>query len=102
MVEISPQDVQQNRASLTLLDCREHKETAICRIDGAVHIPMGEIPTRLSELNRESDLVVYCHHGVRSMNTALFLRKQGFTRVRSMAGGIDAWAAQVEPSMPRY
>lgn len=92
----------QSRDALTLLDCREPDERLICRIDGAMHIPMGEIPARLSELDRESDLVVYCHHGMRSMNVALYLRKLGFPRVRSMAGGIDAWAEEIDPGMPRY
>ena len=85
-----------------LLDCRELVELSLARIDGAVHIPMGEIPDRLAELDATREIVVFCHHGIRSAQVAAFLRQQGFASVRNMAGGIDAWSTQVAPSTPRY
>ncbi|MBL8878870.1 MAG: hypothetical protein JNG88_07100 [Phycisphaerales bacterium] len=102
MLEISPQEVHRRLADLVLLDCREPDEVAICRIDGARHVPMGEIPARLSELDRGAEVVVYCHHGVRSLHVVQFLLKQGFTRARSMSGGIDAWSIEIDPRVPRY
>lgn len=102
MLEISPQEVHRHRAELALLDCREADEAAYCRIDGALHIPMTEIPARLAELQPQADIVVYCHHGVRSLHVAHFLRNQGFSRTRSMSGGIDAWSIEIDPSVPRY
>jgi len=85
-----------------VLDVREPRELAVCALDDALHIPMGEIPARLGELPSERELVVMCHHGVRSMQVTQFLRHQGFDKVRNLAGGIDAWAARVDPAMPRY
>ncbi len=85
-----------------LLDCREPVELSLARIDGAVHIPMGEIPARLAELDASREIVVFCHHGIRSAQVAAFLRREGFANVRNMAGGIDAWSTQVDPAVPRY
>ena len=85
-----------------LLDCREPEEVAINGLPGARHIPLGDIPTRQIELDPDDDIVVYCHHGVRSLNVVVFLRQQGFTRVRSLRGGIDAWSRQIDPNVPRY
>ena len=87
---------------LVLLDCREDEELAIARIDGATHIPMGDIPTRMLELDPDREIVVFCHHGKRSYSVALFLRERDFERVKSMRGGIDAWSRQVDESVPRY
>ena len=85
-----------------LLDCREPTELQIASIDGATHVPMGEIPSRVESMDREKETVVFCHHGQRSLNVAAYLEEQGFTRVRSMAGGIDAWSCAIDPSVPRY
>jgi rhodanese-related sulfurtransferase len=85
-----------------VLDVREPRELAVCALDDAVHIPMGEIPARLGELPGDREVVVMCHHGMRSMQVTQFLRHQGFANVRNLAGGIDAWAARIEPAMPRY
>lgn len=89
---------------LCLLDCREPEEHAIARIEGAVLIPMAEIPARLAELEpwRDEPLVVHCHHGVRSLRVVRFLRDKGFSQAQSMQGGIDAWSTEVDPSVPRY
>lgn len=89
---------------LVLLDCREPEEFELVRLRGARHIPMGEIPTRLDELNsiRDRRIVVYCHHGGRSLMVTEFLRRQGFNGAQNMSGGIDAWAVAIDTSLPRY
>ncbi|KPV41605.1 sulfurtransferase [Thiohalorhabdus denitrificans] len=85
-----------------VLDVREPRELAVCALEDALHIPMGEVPARLGELPADREIVVMCHHGVRSWQVTQFLRHQGFDNVRNLAGGIDAWAARVDPSLPRY
>ena len=90
---------------LVLLDCREPFETDLCRIAGAELIPMNTIPQRLADVERLTDrgqLVVYCHHGMRSLNVANWLRQQGVENVVSMTGGIDAWSLQIDRLVPRY
>ena len=87
---------------LTLLDVREDDELALCAIDGALHIPMQEVPRRIPDLPRNRPLVVMCHHGGRSDQVAQFLRGHGFVNVHNLAGGIDAWALMVDPKMCRY
>lgn len=87
-----------------LLDCREPDEWAIVRLDGAVLIPMGELPDRLGEIDdrRDQRIVVYCHHGGRSLRVASWLRANGFPHAQSLAGGVDAWAQVIDRSLPRY
>jgi rhodanese-related sulfurtransferase len=85
-----------------LLDVREDKELLICRIEGATHIPMNDIPRRVGEIDPRKEVIVFCHHGRRSYQVAAFLKQQGYPIVRNMAGGIDAWSVEVDPSVPRY
>lgn len=85
-----------------LLDVREDWELAIARIDGAVHIPMGQLPDRLAELDPEGEIVVLCRSGGRSAQVTRFLQQQGFGRVSNLAGGILAWSEQVDPAVPQY
>ncbi|MEO6874976.1 MAG: rhodanese-like domain-containing protein [Opitutaceae bacterium] len=85
-----------------ILDVREPAELAICQIIGAEHIPMRQVPTQVSTLPRDRHLLVLCHHGVRSLSVTQFLRAQGFTAASSIAGGIEAWAEQLDPAMARY
>ena len=87
-----------------LLDCREQDEWDFVHIEGARLLPMSQIQQRIGELDehRELEIVVYCHHGVRSLQVAFWLQQQGFSRVRSMSGGIDAWSQTVDPRLPRY
>lgn len=89
--------------SCVLLDVREPWEFEEARIEGSVLIPMGEIRSRApQELNPQSRVIAICHHGVRSMSIAAWLREQGFERAQSLHGGIDAWSAEIDSSIPRY
>lgn len=85
-----------------LLDVRQDWETKLCRLQNSIHIPIEEIELRTEELSPESEIVVYCHQGVRSAAVAEYLRSLGFTSVKNLAGGLDAWARSVDPSMRRY
>ena len=85
-----------------LLDVREDWELAIARLDGAVHIPMGQVPDRLAELDREARIVVMCRSGGRSATVARFLQQQGYQDVRNLAGGILAWGEELDPGLPSY
>ena len=85
-----------------LLDVREPWEYQTARLENSKHIPLGEIPSRFGEIDAAVDVVVICHHGGRSMQAAMFLEKQGYAGVRNLAGGIDAWARQVDPAIPVY
>ena len=87
---------------LVLLDVREDGEVAYANIAGHTHIPMNLIPLRHNELPDDTPIVVYCHHGMRSMQVALFLEHTGFSDVYNLSGGIDAWSAQIDPSVARY
>jgi len=106
--EITAQDAKKKLdegAGMVLVDVREPGEHQICRIEGAKLIPMSTVPQKLQELEAladESLLVVYCHHGMRSLNTVSWLRKQGVANCVSMAGGIDLWSAAIDPKVPRY
>ncbi|HKW92125.1 MAG TPA: rhodanese-like domain-containing protein [Methylomirabilota bacterium] len=104
MTDISPQDLKgrlDRHDPIVLLDVRDEWETALCRLDNATHIPIEEIELRTTELDPADEIVVYCHHGVRSAAVAGFLRQQGFRAV-NLAGGLDQWARSVDPRMTRY
>ncbi len=104
--EIDPESVQRMSKGgerFTLLDVREPWEFDAARIEGAKLMPMGDVPSRAhQELDPEDHIVVYCHHGVRSMNVTAWLRQQGFEKAQSMAGGIDAWSRGVDAKVPVY
>ncbi len=86
-----------------LIDVREPWEFATARVAGSVEMPMGDVPARAhQELDPDERLVVICHHGVRSMNVTVWLRGQGFDQAQSVRGGIDAWSAEVDPTVARY
>jgi len=86
------------------LDCREPNEHRTVAIQQATLMPMSEIQNRLAELesHRGDDIVIHCHHGGRSLRVANWLRQQGFAKAQSMTGGIDQWAVEIDPSLPRY
>jgi adenylyltransferase/sulfurtransferase len=85
-----------------VVDVREPHELAIARFPQAMHVPLRTVPARAGELPRERTLVLTCHKGVRSMRALEILREMGFTRLKSLAGGIDAWSREVDNSVPRY
>lgn len=85
-----------------LLDVREPWEVNVCSLPGAVQIPMRDLPARLAELNKDAEIVVICHHGVRSYHAARYLESVGFGNVINLSGGVAAWADEVDPAMPRY
>lgn len=91
-----------DQAPLPLLDVRTAEELAIAALPGVLHIPMQELPARLGELDPASPIAVLCHHGVRSEMAGRFLERNGFAEVYSVAGGIDAWSAEIDPGVPRY
>jgi molybdopterin/thiamine biosynthesis adenylyltransferase/rhodanese-related sulfurtransferase len=95
-------EMDQKGESLVLIDVREPHEWDIAHIEGARLIPLGQLPERLGELDGHAEIVTHCHHGARSMKALQVLRGAGFGRVRSLAGGIDAWADRVEMGMARY
>lgn len=104
--EITPEEVKAKRDAgnaFTLLDVREPWEFETARLADAKLMPMGEVPSRANqELDPEDHIVVFCHHGVRSMNVTAWLRQQGFEKAQSMRGGIDAWSRRVDANVPTY
>ena len=92
------------RDARLLLDCRTPEEYATAKIAGSLLLPMQEITERLAEIAawRGKPIIVHCHHGMRSLRVAKWLREQGFTLAQSMQGGIDAWSTDVDPAVPRY
>ena len=91
-----------SRSAPLLLDVREPQEFEYCRIEGSVLMPMGQVPARQGELQRGQNVVVICHHGIRSMQVARFLERMGFASVYNLQGGVDAWAREVDARMPKY
>ncbi len=103
--EISPRefkDLADQDSPVTLLDVREDWELALAEVGGATHMPMGQVPDRMSELDSDRAIVVMCHHGSRSATVAGFLLRNGFTQVLNLTGGIDAWARDLDPNVPSY
>ncbi|MEP7226051.1 MAG: molybdopterin-synthase adenylyltransferase MoeB [Gemmatimonadales bacterium] len=104
--EITAEELQREMSEktgdLVLIDVREPHEWDIVHIEGARLIPLGQLPERLSELDGHAEIVTHCHHGARSMKALEILKGAGFGKVRSLAGGIDAWAERVETGLPRY
>ena len=103
--QISATELQQYLSvqdNILLLDVREDDEVAICALPNHVHIPMNLIPLRHNELPDEHLIVVYCHHGIRSLQVAMYLAHVGFENVINLKGGIEAWAAQIDPTIARY
>jgi adenylyltransferase/sulfurtransferase len=112
-LEITPKQVKELQDSpeappFALIDCREEDEYALCRIEGSELIPLsrfGELaPARLLSEGETPALpvIVYCHHGMRSLHATMFLRERGLDQVWSMSGGIDLWSSAIDPEVPRY
>jgi rhodanese-related sulfurtransferase len=103
--EISPAELRarlDQQRPLVLLDVRDEWETRLCRLENSTHIPIEEIELRTDELNPDDEIVVYCHHGIRSAAVASYLRGLGFAQAVNLAGGLDLWARTVDASMARY
>lgn len=90
-----------NGETIQLLDVRENDERKIVNIGGH-HIPLQEIPARHEELEKDAELVVYCHHGMRSAHAVGWLQSQGFSKARNLSGGIDRWSVEIDASKTRY
>ena len=107
-LEISPREVKSRRDAgekLYLIDCREPGEHAIASIAGAELIPMNSTPQNLphiEDIADEQPVVVFCHHGMRSLMVVNWLREKGVTACTSMSGGIDRWSIEIDPAVPRY
>lgn len=107
-LEITASDLAKriaDKSEIVLLDCREDYEHATARIEPSELIPMNTIPNNLNRIEALAEgkqLVVYCHHGVRSLNTVVWLRRQGIETAVSLTGGIDRWSMEIDPSVPRY
>jgi rhodanese-related sulfurtransferase len=87
---------------LQLVDVREDEELALVRLEGALHIPLGDLAQRAGELDPDLPTVCICHHGVRSAGAAQLLAQRGFEVVYNLSGGIDRWAVEADPGLRRY
>jgi rhodanese-related sulfurtransferase len=104
-MQISAKEVSERAArgeKLLLVDVREPWEYDLCRIPGATLIPLGTLPANLNTLLDGDEVICYCHHGMRSLDAAVWLRHQGVESAKSMAGGIERWSVEVDPNVPRY
>jgi adenylyltransferase/sulfurtransferase len=104
-IDITPAEVKamiDRGEQVTILDVRNPQEYEICRIDGSILIPVSELAERFGELDAQDFIVAHCHHGPRSTRAVGILQQVGFDRVKNMAGGIDEWSAEVDPSIVRY
>jgi rhodanese-related sulfurtransferase len=104
MQNLSPEQLKAllDQGKIRLLDVRQPEELEIARIEGAVHIPLNELPARLGELDPQQPVAALCHHGVRSEMAGRLLERNGFTQVAHLSGGIDAWSQAIDPGIPRY
>ena len=105
--QIHPTDVKaliDAGSPVLLVDVRQPEEHAFCALPGSLLVPLGELRARAGEIEPPADalVVVYCHHGVRSLSGAALLKQAGVNNVASMAGGIDLWSLSVDPAVPRY
>jgi rhodanese-related sulfurtransferase len=104
-IEITPRELKDLLArndKVLLVDVREPWEYEPTHIEGSVLIPLGQIPSNLPRLENAEQLVLFCHHGMRSLDAAAWLRTQGVEGAKSMSGGIERWSTEIDPSVPRY
>jgi rhodanese-related sulfurtransferase len=104
-LEITPADVKarvDRGEKLFLIDVREPWEHQLCRIEGAKLVPLGSLAASLQTLPEVDELICYCHHGMRSLDAAAWLRLQGIEKAKSLAGGIERWSVEIDPKVPRY
>jgi rhodanese-related sulfurtransferase len=103
--QLSPSELKlkiENKEPIFLLDVREPFEFAHAKIADSILIPLNQIPGRLQELAMDQEIVVICHHGVRSMQAASFLAQVGYKQISNLTGGIDAWSTECDRSVARY
>ncbi len=105
--QISPGEVlrrlrDEGREKPLLLDVREPWEFDYCHIEGSMLLPMNDVPRRMDELRKDAEIVVICHHGIRSYRIARLLEHHGFSRVYNLQGGVDRWAREADPAMRKY
>lgn len=108
-LEIGPTDVsylmeRPGERTFRLIDCREESEWHICHLPGAQLVPLSQFGELAPQVfaNTQEHIIIYCHHGMRSLRAASWLRQQGFTEAQSMHGGIEAWSQHIDPTVPRY
>jgi rhodanese-related sulfurtransferase len=104
-LQIAPKEVQERLErgeKLVLVDVREQWEFELCRIAGAKLIPLQTLPANVAALEEAEEVICYCHHGIRSLDAAAWLRGQGIAGAKSLAGGIERWSREVDASVPRY
>ncbi len=102
--EITPEELKQRVTSggVKVVDVREPHEYEICHLPNAKLVPLSELLTRANEFDSSDEMVLYCHHGVRSRDAVEFMKGAGFRKIKSLRGGIDAWAEKIDQTMPRY
>lgn len=103
-IEITPQELAhkiKSNGQFFLLDVREPWEYQAAHLEGSTLIPMGEVPAAWKKIPEDKPVVVYCHHGRRSLKVTLWLREQGI-EAQSLQGGIDRWSLEIDPKVPRY
>jgi adenylyltransferase/sulfurtransferase len=104
-LEIAPADVKarlDRGEKLVLIDVREPWEHQVCRIEGAKLVPLGSLAASLQTLPDVDEVICYCHHGMRSLDAAAWLRFQGIEKAKSLSGGIERWSVEIDPKVPRY
>jgi rhodanese-related sulfurtransferase len=104
-LEITPTDMKarlDRGEKLVLVDVREPWEHQLCRIDGAQLVPLGSLAASLETLPDVDEVICYCHHGMRSLDAASWLRLQGIEKAKSLAGGIERWSVEIDPRVPRF
>ncbi len=102
---LSPVEVKvilENKNGMRLIDVREEWEHEIAKIEGSELMPLSNFMSRINELNKDDNLIIYCHRGVRSANVCNFLANQGFKNLINLKGGIEAWSNEVDQSVPKY
>ena len=104
-LEITPAEVKarlDQGEKLIFIDVREPWEYEVCRIEGARHVPLGALAASLQTLPDVDEVICYCHHGIRSLDAATWLRFQGIEKAKSLSGGIERWSVEIDPDVPRY
>jgi rhodanese-related sulfurtransferase len=104
-IEITPRETKELLArdpKVLFVDVREQWEYDTAHIDGSVLIPLGQIPGNLQRIESSEQIVIFCHHGMRSLDAVAWLRSQGVEGARSMAGGIDRWSTEIDSTVQRY